>query len=77
MGGGHAGGQSGPIHVGLGSADRAEFRVIWPDGGTSSWKPLALNRVTRIHRNVLLLDGQPAGHGFGDPQPTGQRRVIP
>ena len=33
VGGGHAGGQLGWIHFGLGDADRAEVRVTWPDGG--------------------------------------------
>ena len=32
VGGGHASGQLGPIHFGLGEADRAEVRVTWPDG---------------------------------------------
>ena len=32
VGGGHAGGQLGWIHVGIGDADRASVRVIWPDG---------------------------------------------
>jgi hypothetical protein len=32
VGGGHAGGQLGWIHFGLGSADSAEVRVQWPDG---------------------------------------------
>jgi hypothetical protein len=32
VGGGHAGGQLGWLHFGLGSADRATVTVIWPDG---------------------------------------------
>ena len=32
VGGGHAGGQLGWIHFGLGPADAAEVRVQWPDG---------------------------------------------
>jgi hypothetical protein len=32
VGGGHAGGQLGWIHFGLGGADHAEVRVTWPDG---------------------------------------------
>jgi hypothetical protein len=32
VGGGHAGGQSSWIHVGLGSAESAEVTVTWPDG---------------------------------------------
>ena len=36
VGGGHAGGQSGPQHFGLGAAEEAEIRVIWPDGVRSA-----------------------------------------
>lgn len=32
VGGGHAGGQALPLHVGLGDATTAQVRVIWPDG---------------------------------------------
>jgi enediyne biosynthesis protein E4 len=32
VGGGHAGGQLGWIHFGLGDADSVTVRVIWPDG---------------------------------------------
>ncbi|MBP0615929.1 CRTAC1 family protein [Jiella mangrovi] len=32
LGGGHASGTSGFVHVGLGTAERAEIRVQWPDG---------------------------------------------
>jgi enediyne biosynthesis protein E4 len=32
VGGGHVSGQSGWIHVGIGSADAAEVTVTWPDG---------------------------------------------
>ncbi|HEU4671980.1 MAG TPA: ASPIC/UnbV domain-containing protein, partial [Candidatus Limnocylindrales bacterium] len=34
VGGGHAGGQLGWVHFGLGTADEARVRVEWPDG---SW----------------------------------------
>ncbi|MBT8410168.1 MAG: CRTAC1 family protein [Octadecabacter sp.] len=32
IGGGHAGGQFGPLHFGLGDADSVTLRVVWPDG---------------------------------------------
>ena len=38
VGGGHASGQSGWTHFGLGDAARAEIRVIWPDGTTGDWQ---------------------------------------
>lgn len=37
IGGGHAGGQIGWIHFGLGDADRAQVRVQWPDGAVGPW----------------------------------------
>ncbi|MEL6645512.1 MAG: CRTAC1 family protein [Pseudomonadota bacterium] len=37
VGGGHVGGQAGPVHFGLGDAESAEVRVIWPDGAVSEW----------------------------------------
>ncbi|MDU9005077.1 CRTAC1 family protein [Sedimentitalea todarodis] len=37
VGGGHAGGSAGPEHFGLGPAEMAELRVIWPDGTMSPW----------------------------------------
>jgi hypothetical protein len=36
-GGGHAGGQLGWIHFGLGTATSADVRVQWPDGEWSPW----------------------------------------
>jgi len=37
VGGGHAGGQLGWIHVGLGPAAEADVRVLWPDGTQGPW----------------------------------------
>lgn len=39
-GGGHASGSVGWLHFGLGDADRAELRVIWPDGLEGDWQSL-------------------------------------
>ena len=36
-GGGHAGGQLGYWHFGLGQATEAQVRVIWPDGTKGDW----------------------------------------
>ena len=38
IGGGHAGGQLGPMHFGLGSAKEARVRVTWPDGEVGVWQ---------------------------------------
>ncbi|NIZ12177.1 CRTAC1 family protein [Phaeobacter sp. HF9A] len=47
IGGGHAGGDSGDFHVGLGAAATAMVRVIWPDGQIGEWQDLEANqRVT-------------------------------
>ena len=35
IGGGDASGHAGWVHVGLGTAERAEIRVQWPDGEQS------------------------------------------
>ena len=37
IGGGHASGRLGPLHVGLGPAERARVRVTWPDGTRGPW----------------------------------------
>lgn len=40
VGGGHAGGQLGWFHFGVGARDRAELRVLWPDGGADEWQAI-------------------------------------
>lgn len=41
VGGGHASGQSGWLHFGLGNKAEAEARIIWPDGEAGEWMPVA------------------------------------
>ncbi len=43
IGGGHASGQAGPVHFGLGTEPETEVRILWPDGGTSDWITLPAN----------------------------------
>lgn len=50
VGGGHAGGTFAPLHFGLGAADQAEARVIWPDGTEGPWQPVPVDTVTQIRR---------------------------
>ena len=50
VGGGHAGGQAGPIHFGLGAARAAEVRVRWPDGTLSDWRTTPVNRRITVRR---------------------------
>ncbi|AJE47609.1 CRTAC1 family protein [Celeribacter indicus] len=41
IGGGHGSGKAVPLHFGLGAAERAEARVVWPDGETTGWVGIA------------------------------------
>jgi hypothetical protein len=50
VGGGHASGQSGWWHFGLGAAPRAEIRVTWPDGAVDGWQPVAPNGFYVLER---------------------------
>jgi hypothetical protein len=52
VGGGHAGGQLGWIHFGLGETDGAQIRVEWPDGERGPWLELEANRFATIERGV-------------------------
>ncbi|MGB5381322.1 MAG: CRTAC1 family protein [Acidimicrobiia bacterium] len=48
IGGGHAGGQLGWIHFGLGPSDEAEVRVQWPDGTVGPWMTVGANQFVTI-----------------------------
>ena len=50
VGGGHAGGQLGPLHFGLGGATAAEVRVTWPDGQIGSWQSVPADQTVEIGR---------------------------
>ena len=52
VGGGHAGGQLGWIHFGVGEADGAELRVTWPDGDVGPWLSLDANPWATIERGA-------------------------
>lgn len=52
VGGGHAGGQHGWVHVGLGTAQRAEVRVQWPDGEWGPWQPVEVDGFVVLDRDV-------------------------
>ena len=51
-GGGHASGHAGFVHVGVGTAERAEIRVKWPDGEWSA--------PYRVFANNFVLIGREA-----------------
>lgn len=49
-GGGHVSGSLGWWHFGLGKADRAEVRVLWPDGTEGPWQTVAGKAFYRLDR---------------------------
>ncbi len=53
VGGGHAGGQLGWIHFGLGDAAGADVRVVWPDGETGPWRRVSANGFAVLRRRHL------------------------
>jgi enediyne biosynthesis protein E4 len=52
VGGGHAGGELGPLHFGLGESDSVELRVIWPDGEVGPWMRFDANQVVVVERGT-------------------------
>lgn len=48
VGGGHVSGQAVPVHFGLGTAQQAELRVIWPNGAASPWQVVDADRVVTL-----------------------------
>jgi hypothetical protein len=52
VGGGHAGGQLGWIHFGLGGADHAEVRVTWPDGEVGPTLTVPADTFATIERGA-------------------------
>jgi hypothetical protein len=52
IGGGHASGQLGWTHFGLGSAATAEVRVVWPDGEVGPWQPVTANTFELLRRDA-------------------------
>ena len=52
VGGGHAGGQLGWVHFGIGSAAGADVRVLWPGGETGPWLHVTANEFAVLQRGV-------------------------
>ena len=52
IGGGHAGGQLGWTHFGLGHAHTARVRVAWPDGDVGRWLPVNANQFVVLERGA-------------------------
>ena len=52
VGGGHAGGQLGWIHIGLGDATHATVTVTWPDGISGSALEVSTNSFYEVERDA-------------------------
>lgn len=59
VGGGHASGQAGWIHIGLGDADGATVRVRWPDGTVSDSMSLTAGKFFELQRGGEPKEWQP------------------
>jgi hypothetical protein len=53
VGGGHGGGGLGPLHFGIGKAEAAEVRVVWPDGAASPWTRLPAGAAVELWRGAV------------------------
>jgi hypothetical protein len=52
IGGGHAGGQLGWVHFGLGASSAAQIRVEWPDGEVGAWLQVNANQFVDVDRGA-------------------------
>jgi hypothetical protein len=64
VGGGHASGQLGWIHIGLGEAEAAEVRVEWPDGDVGPWMAVGADQFATVERGATEVEPWlPEGRG--------------
>jgi hypothetical protein len=63
VGGGHAGGQLGWIHFGIGTVEHVDVRVQWPDGTLSDWMTMAANTFGTIERGAATVQPWTPGQG--------------
>ena len=56
VGGGHAGGQLGWVHFGLGDHDATRVRIQWPDGETGPWMDVRANEFVTIERGATRVE---------------------
>lgn len=61
VGGGHAGGEMGFAHFGLGAAREARLRVRWPDGTTGPWHDVQANGHLLLEKGGLPVREERAG----------------
>lgn len=50
IGGGHGGGELGPVHFGIADAESVDVRIIWPDGEESRWYEVGANQIVEVDR---------------------------
>jgi len=63
VGGGHAGGQLGWIHFGIGTVERVDVRVQWPDGTRSDWMTTPANTFGTVERGAATVQPWTPGQG--------------
>lgn len=62
VGGGHAGGQAGWTHFGLGDTTTVDIRVVWPDGEAGRWMETDANGFVIVGRGEdALREWSPGG----------------
>lgn len=61
VGGGHAGGELGPLHFGLGDRATARIRVTWPDGTQGPWHDVDADQVVTLDRATETASREAAG----------------
>jgi hypothetical protein len=54
-GGGHVSGSLGWLHLGLGAAEKAEVRVIWPDGTEGEWQELTAGQFYDLPQKAAAV----------------------
>jgi hypothetical protein len=59
LGGGHASGQLGWWHFGLGDATTAEVRVLWSDGTEGDWAPVEAGSFHTISPGIAPVPWAP------------------
>jgi hypothetical protein len=63
IGGGHAGGQLGWLHFGVGAAVNVEIRVTWPGSSPGGWQEVSSNAFYVLDRGSPPLVWAPIGGG--------------
>ncbi len=59
LGGGHASGQLGWMHFGLGNATQVKLRVQWPQGEWSAWAPVNADSFYVVDRSTGVAAWKP------------------